>query len=194
MEKLNNIVVVTGVSASGKNYLVEKALELGGDVISRSKVFNFGSSIHRIMRDRHPNIYDGSLSLQRAPENELDEAAVEVIDEIVATEGLRIVLNHVAYRLAESVNINPNHGLMMRPRDYIVVTADPEEILKRRIKDDRHRIIEHPRIIDLHQKIAISAVMVIAKDIGSRMTIIENAELDTDINSNIIHEILEGGL
>jgi dephospho-CoA kinase len=41
MEKLNNIVVVTGVSASGKDYLVEKAFELGGDVISSSSIFNY---------------------------------------------------------------------------------------------------------------------------------------------------------
>jgi adenylate kinase len=104
----------------------------------------------------------------------MDKAADEVIEEIIETPGLKIVNCHVAYRGAESIQINPYHELTMMPRDYIVVSASPDEILQRRSVDKRPRILEDIRVIDLHQKIGIVALQCIAGTLGSKFTLLDN--------------------
>jgi hypothetical protein len=71
MEKLNNIVVVTGVSASGKDFLLDKVL---ADITSTESApyrrISFGAELHKLMNAKFPNRYTGPLGLRGAPEAE----------------------------------------------------------------------------------------------------------------------------
>lgn len=180
----NNIVVVTGVSASGKDFLLDRALsEAAFDEVGPYKRISLGAEIHNLMNIRFPNQYTGPLGLRDAPEAEMDKAADEVVDSIVNTPGLKIINCHVAYRGAESIQINPYHELKLMPKDYIVITAAPDEILHRRAMGERFRIREDVEIIDLHQKIGAAAVHTIAHTLGSGFTLINNHS--SLINKNV---------
>jgi adenylate kinase len=190
---LNNVVVVTGVSASGKDYLLDRVTSRLDSENETYRKFSFGAMIHDIMRRKHPGTYDGPLGLREAPEGEMDASSGEALEAILAVDGLRIVNCHVVYRGAESIQVNPYHVFKMCPRDYIVISSDPNEILRRRIECERFRIKEDVRVIDLHQKIGIATIKIAAQSIGARVTLIDNTEELTDTNVSSIHKIVKGG-
>ncbi|HSX28412.1 MAG TPA: hypothetical protein VLF60_03090 [Candidatus Saccharimonadales bacterium] len=193
MGELNNIVIVTGVSASGKDYLLDHALSDQSAETQPTSLFPFGTMIHQRMKNYYPGKYDDPHGLQRAPTEALKEVASGLVEEIVAAEGLRIVNTHVAYLQGESVVIDPFAGIKMRPRDYVVVTADPAEIAKRRITDTRkNRIREETSAIEIHQRIGLAAVNAIADVIGSRVTVINNNPGPLAANLALMRTALHG--
>jgi len=126
---LNDIVVVTGVSASGKDYLLERVMNRLDTDDRMYEEFSFGTMIHDIIRREYPGIYDGPLGLRGAPEDKMDAASDEALETILATNGLKIVNCHVAYRGAESIQINPYHTRInfktFATSQLVFVTANP---------------------------------------------------------------------
>lgn len=189
-ERLNDIVVVTGVSASGKDYLLERAKERFPDQVA---VFSWGALIHANMRRRFPGVYDASDSLKTATLEDLRASAHGAVDALLEceTEAATVLNGHIAYRRQESVVVDVDMNLRLRPRDYIFVEADPEEILHRRISNERDRVIEPVDAIDIHQQLGQAAVAAFASRTGARLNRIYNDD-EIERNVNLIAEIVGG--
>lgn len=186
LEKSNDIVVVTGVSASGKDFLLENAKDQLSD---RVQIYSFGALIHDDMRRRYPGIYDASDSLKTVALDDLRISSYNATEEILRSDGIKVVNGHVTYRRQESIVVDPNMNILLRPRDYIFIEADPEEIMRRRISNDRDRVIESTDTIYIQQEVERAAVFAIAKKIGARVVSLLNDE-NVRNNSTIIAKII----
>lgn len=188
-EKRNNdIVVVTGVSASGKDYLLKRAREQFAD---RIQVVSLGALIHADMRRRHPGVYDASDSLKKATMEDLRVSAHNATDELIAAEDPTVVNGHVAYRRQESVVVDTDMNMRLNPRDYVFIEADPDEILHRRITNERDRVIESVDIIHIQQEIARVAVAALASRMGARVNNVIN-DNEVERNAGLIADVVNG--
>lgn len=189
IERINNdIVVVAGVSASGKDYLLERAR---GQFTDRVRVVSLGALIHADMRRRYPDTYDASDSLKKASMEDLRVSAHSATDELLAAEDTMVVNGHIAYRRQESVVVDTDMNLRLRPRDYIFVESDPEEILHRRITNERDRVIEPIDTIYIQQEIARTAIAALASRIDARVSNIINdneIERNASLIANVVNE------
>ena len=184
----NELVFVTGISASGKDFLLERAREQFSDQV---QVFSLGALIHADMRRRHPGVYDASDSLKRATLDELRMSAHNATDKLLETDDTTVVNGHVAYRRQESVVVDTEMNLRLNPRDYVFVEADPEEILYRRETNERDRVIEPVDTIYIHQELARIAVSSIASRIGARVSHVHNGS-NIEENAARIADIVNG--
>lgn len=187
LKKYNNeIVFVSGVSASGKDYLLEKAKKR---FAPGTNVFSLGALIHADMRDRYPGQYEASDSLKPVSLEELRISTHNAFNSLLDYDGISVINGHIAYRRQESIVIDPDMNMQLMPRDYIFVKSDPEEILKRRIFNERDRVIESVDTIYIQQEIARVAITAIADCIGARVHVISNND-ESEKNADTIVDIV----
>ena len=82
---------------------------------------------------------------------------------------------------------------IVRPRDYVFVRAEPEEIVQRRLADTtREREQETPEAVALHQEVTVGSVAGIARVLNSGFAVIQNEMYNVEQNVAAIREIVYG--
>ena len=191
MRNLNDIVIVTGVSASGKDYLLSRALE---DIDEEDHVtpVAFGTEIHNRIKGE-VTACDSRDGLREVSATVVREFAREILRRVIEKEGTKILNTHVVYRQGDLVVADPATDLEVAARDYVFVSADPAEIVHRRKTDEsRGRLSETEEMVALHQEIALASVGAIARVIGSRFTILDNKEENTAENVAQMRAVIAG--
>lgn len=182
----NKIICYTGVTASGKDFLLESVLG-SLDPQNRIRTLNMGTLMSTQL-GMHRDHLKNALSLQEINDNQL--AILPYI--LNATP---VILNtHMIAQYHGMLLINPHFESTLNPDQYIVVASDPEQIrswrTNRNISGNRLSEVEDINTIDLHQQIVINSVTAIAKHLGSSLSIIHNIPAQTERNVEFLKELL----
>lgn len=185
LEESSPLVVVTGVSGSGKDYLIEDfrdRSELAIDVV------NFGQELFERARTLVPSLSNRDEISRKVSQSELYPIIEELAHDI-RQRGPAILNTHVVYKQGEALVINPAVEQRIGPDLYAFVEADPEQIVEWRAHDaTRDRQPENPDAIRLHQDVARSATAYLAEYVGARFVVIENTPGTLDQNWRLLEE------
>ncbi len=189
----SDVVIVTGVSASGKDFLLDRTLG-GIEPTERSiRSIAFGQEILRLMQQESKGC-ESRDGLGNVPADVVRHFARRVIATLVQSDGTKILNTHVTYRQGDLVVSDPATDLEIKARDYIFVSADPAEIAERRRTDaSRVRRQESEDMIAVHQEIAQATVTALAHRLGSGLTVIENTVEGTPENVARMRDIITRG-
>ena len=164
------LVVLTGIPGSGSTTLLNKALE-EVDYVH----LNYGDIMTEIaIEEKIVDDRDALRKLSPDVQKEIQEKAAKRIKERSESENV-IVDTHCT--------INTPSGFLpglpiwvlneLQPNLFVMIEANPDEIIYRRLNDDT-RDIERAKDIQLHQEMNRAASMAYATLTGATVKIIEN--------------------
>lgn len=166
--------MVTGVSASGKDFLLERARlhepRIGTDI----PIVGMGSAIVAKLREQTALEADRDR-IKHVVSNDTVRGAVRSIVADVAAHPAAILNGHITYRQQGVLVSNPDIDAEIDPAAYAVVVADPGDIADWRAADgSRHREPETVEQIAYHQDFTVRTAEQTARMLGARCQIVEN--------------------
>ena len=189
------IALLTGIPASGKNFLLGNLKDIDPRIGTSIAVFNFGELMFQKLQQIKP-VQAGGLASRDELATKLDQTQVKelihtVLGEIIAAQPA-VMASHVAYKQNGSIQINPDIDKYLQMSRYIYVWSDPEEIYQRRLDSGRKREIESVDDIYIHQQIAYNATRTIARTLGAGFVLINNRTDNTINNLDILQDVIGG--
>ncbi|MFX0068782.1 MAG: adenylate kinase [Promethearchaeota archaeon] len=170
------IVVVTGTPGVGKSTIVKHAIEMVEDQGKKITLINYGTAMFELAKGSGLTEHrDEMRKLPTEIQKELQAQAAKSIRE-KAEEGIIIVDTHMLINTPAGFLAGIPQWVLdpLKPDVVILIEADPERIVGRRIDDEtRERDEEAVALIALHQDLCRSAAMFTLM-YGSTVKIIEN--------------------
>ncbi len=178
------ILLVTGVSASGKDYLLERAKHHEPRLGAEIPIVSMGSAILSKLTQLGGDSVDRD-KMKHAVTNDVMRGVVRSIVSDLVTAHLAAVLNgHITYRQQGELVSNPDIDAEIGPAAYAVVVANPSDIVEWRASDaSRRREPESADDIAYHQDFTVQTAERMAVLLGAQCQIIENNLGDTDVSS-----------
>lgn len=173
----NKRIVVVGIPGVGKTSLLAKMLEILGSKDRSVTVISFGTTMFDIAKENGVEDRDQLRSLPISEQKELQKAAASRI--AGRSEQIVIIDTHAFVRSPEGYYPGlPAHVLeIIRPTNFVSVTARPEEIFSRRVSD-MTRKRDKVNILDIKKELAVQSGMMSACSVitGSPIKQILNGE------------------
>ena len=182
------LVVLTGIPGSGSTTLLNKALE-EVDYVH----LNYGDIMTEIaIKDEIVSHRDELRKLPAETQKDIQAKAAAEIKSRSESDNV-IVDTHCT--------INTPAGFLpglpiwvleqLQPDQFILVEANPDEIIYRRLNDDtRERDLQKVKEIDLHQQMNRATSMAYATLTGATVRIVENHDNHLDSNIKKLIDIL----
>jgi len=169
----NKILVVTGISGVGKDFLLSESVKQG--VIPPSvKTFSFGEELLAYFKTIYPYIRTRNDIRNVLTQEQEQGGITEVIDRLIRLQPTMLGI-HVVYKHRESLVANPDIDRKMHPVGYIYVWGEPDQIAQWRTQDtSRLRKSESVEDISLHQNIALEIALLIARYTGAGLKTLWN--------------------
>lgn len=178
------ILLVTGVSASGKDYLLERAKHHEPRLGAEIPIVSMGSAILSELTQLGGGSVDRD-KMKHAVTNDVMRGVVRSIVSGLVTGHPAAVLNgHITYRQQGKLVSNPDIDTEISPAAYVVVVANPRDIIEWRAADASRR--REPETVDdiaYHQDFTVQTAERTALLLGAQCQIIENNLLNTDTSS-----------
>ncbi|HEX8762948.1 MAG TPA: AAA family ATPase [Candidatus Saccharimonadales bacterium] len=177
-----NILLVTGVSASGKDFLLERAKQHDARIGTDIPVVSMGGAIVARMNQQ---VAEGSQvdrdRVKHVVSNDVMRGVVRgIISDLVEQYPAAILNGHITYRQQGELVSNPDIDAEISPAAYAVVVADPKDIAEWRSSDlSRHREPETLDQIAYHQEFTVQTAERMAILLGAHCQIIENNAANT---------------
>jgi adenylate kinase len=162
---LGRVIVVTGIPGTGKTTVCNELAKLAKQIGRKVEVINYGTVMvelsHKSGKSLHRDeLRKSGLSLQR---NLQAEAARIISTKAAEVEGDLIVDTHMSIKTAGGYWAGlPAHVLqLLNPDMFILVEAEPHEVLSRRLKDvtrKRDKVLES----EVEEEILFSRLMAAA--------------------------------
>ena len=132
----SKVVVLVGIPGVGKTSLVTKIVDIIKDHEKTVTVMSFGTLMFDVAKDNGLDDRDALRKLPLSKQQELQKIAAEKI--AAQTEEVIIVDTHAFISSPEGYYPGlPEHVLkIIKPSNFVSVSAKPEEIYNRRMKDD----------------------------------------------------------
>ena len=184
-------VVIVGIPGVGKTSLVTRIVELLNGENHRASVHSYGTVM---MNEAETNQIADRDNLRRLPVSEqkqLQKQAAKKISEL--TDDVIFIDTHAFISTKEGIYPGlPNHVIqIIEPTHFIAISARPEEIYNRRMKDDtRNR--DKISIEAIKKELAVQDAMLSSCSVlsGSPMKVILNNEGKIDeAAKNVIEAI-----
>jgi adenylate kinase len=178
------ILLITGVSASGKDYLLNRAKEHEPRLGVEVPIISMGSAIlSKLSRLGGETVYRDRM--KHMVSNDVMRGVVRgIVSELVVTHPAIVLNGHMTYRQQGELVSNPDIDAEISPAAYAVVVADPSNIAEWRAADaGRRRETETVDEIAYHQDFTIQTAERMAVLLGAQCQIIENNLGDTDASS-----------
>lgn len=176
---MSRLVIVNGVPGVGKDYLIgetRKRLDDGS--------IYFGSFSDIIFNICKKELGVNSKDMLRELDYEQLYPYIVKSIEYVKTKEPAILSSHSLLKQHDAYIINYKIEEMLKPNAYILVTALPETVLKRRIKDKtRNRGNQNVKEVTFHNNLLLYSVKAFSNAFGSRFMLIENR--DDNIIENV---------
>lgn len=173
------IIVMTGIPGSGKTTVCNELLKLAEENGLKVKVVNFGTVMVELSEEigkgmHRDDLRKSSLEFQKRLQA---EAARRIANMIKEVDGHIIVDTHMSIKTPTGYLAGlPKHVLEeLNPDCFVLVEAEAEEILRRRIKDEtRRRDIE--ALEQVKEELQFSRLMAAACAVltGSSVKIVKN--------------------
>jgi adenylate kinase len=186
-ENSNNIISVTGVSGAGKDFLLTKTQERQ-QVEDRLRIINAGTELLSTLRNK-------GIITEQTTRDEIklilkEENLQGYIREIVASldPGKKYIFNgHIVTKSGDFLKFNPEIEKEISPQKYILVTADPLDIIKWRDLDlSRKRQLQTRDQIELEQGLVLSIVTALSVAMKIDLTVLENNPNNTKNNTDFL--------
>jgi len=136
---LRRIIVVTGIPGTGKTTVCNELAKLAKQIGKKVEVINYGTIMVELSRKSGKTLHrdklrKSGLTLQR---NLQAEAAKIISKKAAEAEGYVIVDTHMSIKTVDGYLAGlPSHVLqLLNPDMFILVEAEPQEVLSRRFKD-----------------------------------------------------------
>ncbi len=183
----NKKVVMVGIPGVGKTTLLSKMVEIIKNHDKSVSVMSFGTLMFEIAKKNGLKDRDELRKLPVTEQHNLQKIAAEKIAE--QTEQVVIIDTHAFINSSEGYYPGlPEHVLkIIKPTNFVAVTAKPEEIYSRRMKDDtRNRDKITLTIIKKELEIQSGMISACAVLTGSPVKHILNGEGKIDEATNKI--------
>jgi adenylate kinase len=186
----NNFVIVTGISGSGKDYLLGKAQEEGA-VPKEVPVIPYGQEIFNRLKDLYPYDVLTRDDLKKLSHAQQSPTINQVANEIIARQPA-VVNTHVVVQQEVGLSIYPTVDQKLNSKHYVFVNTDPGLIKEWRAQDtSRKRIQADTDELSLIQEISMGFTEVIANFIGARFTVLKNKTDNLSDNLEKLGEIIK---
>ena len=176
---MGRVIVVTGIPGTGKTTVCNEALKLAEQTGKRIQVVNYGSIMVELSHKRGKSLHRdelrrSGLTFQRDLQAEAAKIISKKTDKV---EGDLIVDTHMSIKTANGYLAGlPFHVLqLLNPDMFILVEAEPHEVLPRRLKDKsrkRDKVMES----GIAEEIVFSRLMAAACAVltGASVKIVKN--------------------
>lgn len=176
---MGRVIVVTGIPGTGKTTVCNEALKLSEQTGKRIQVVNYGSIMVELSHKRGKSLHRdelrrSGLTFQRDLQREAAKIISKKTDKV---EGDLIVDTHMSIKTANGYLAGlPFHVLqLLNPDMFILVEAEPHEVLPRRLKDKsrkRDKVMED----EIMEEILFSRLMAAACAVltGASVKIVKN--------------------
>ena len=171
------IVVVCGTPGVGKSTVVNHAVEMVEKQGRKVTLLNYGTAMFELAKEKR--LAEHRDEMRRLPievQKRLQAQAAKSIRQS-SYEGIIIVDTHMLINTPSGFLAGIPEWVLdpLKPDTIVLIEADPEKIVRRRLDDEtRERDEEAVALIALHQDLCRSAAM-FALMYGSTVKIIENA-------------------
>ena len=191
MEEPKRITIVVGIPGVGKTTVITKTKDILLQSGYNTTVVVFGSVMLSEAKKTGIVDRDQIRKLSLAGQQNLQNLAADYICSV--KEDLVIVDTHLFIRTSSGFfpGIPQNVVQKLKPRNLILITATPEEILARRAKDEsRNRDIVSIEQIKKELGLAISMISTISILSGSAFEIVDNHQGSSEDTASFIARIL----
>ena len=191
MEEPKRITIVVGIPGVGKTTVITKTKEILLQSGYNTTVVVFGSVMLSEAKKTGIVDRDQIRKLSLAGQQNLQNLAADYICSV--KEDLVIVDTHLFIRTSSGFfpGIPQNVVQKLKPRNLILITATPEEILARRAKDEsRNRDMVSIEEIKKELGLAISMISTISILSGSAFEIVDNHQGSSEDTASFIARIL----
>ena len=191
MEEPKRITIVVGIPGVGKTTVITKTKDILLQSGYNTTVVVFGSVMLSEAKKMGIADRDQIRKLSLSGQQNLQNLAADYICSV--KEDLVIVDTHLFVRTSSGFfpGIPQNVIHKLKPRNLILITATPEEILARRAKDEsRHRDMVSIDEIKKELGLAISMISTISILSGSAFEIVDNHQGSSEDTASFIARIL----
>ena len=179
------MIVVTGVSGSGKDFLLEKVRPL---INSKVSFLNFGQALFEEVRRNQPGISSRD-QLASLDYRTFHRERLVVVSKALQTQP--VVLNtHMLLCFSDGLVFADVIDRLLLPRTYVHISSPVSEIYERRKQGNRERRVETESRIRLHQNLSLYTTAVVAKDLGSEFIRICNKEDNVETSIQILSKAI----
>jgi len=184
-------VVIVGIPGVGKTSLVTRIVELLNGDKQRASVHSYGTVMMNEAENNNISDRDNLRHLPVSQQKELQKQAAKKISEL--TDDVVFIDTHAFISTKEGFYPGlPNHVIqVLEPTHLIAISARPEEIYNRRMKDDtRNR--DKISIEAIKKELAVQDAMLSSCSVlsGSPMKVILNNEGKIDEAANNVIEAI----
>ncbi|MGB8159369.1 MAG: adenylate kinase [Nitrososphaeraceae archaeon] len=191
MEEPKRITIVVGIPGVGKTTVITKTRDILLQSGYNTAVVVFGSVMLSEAKKMGIGDRDQIRKLSLSGQQNLQNLAADYICSV--KEDLVIVDTHLFIRTSSGFfpGIPQNVIQKLKPRNLILITATPEEILARRAKDEsRNRDMVSIEEIKKELGLAISMISTISILSGSAFEIVDNHQGSSEDTASFIARIL----
>ena len=191
MEEPKRITIVVGIPGVGKTTVITKTKDILLQSGYNTTVVVFGSVMLSEAKKTGIVDRDQIRKLSLSGQQNLQNLAADYICSV--KEDLVIVDTHLFIRTSSGFfpGIPQNVLQKLKPRNLILITATPEEILARRAKDEsRNRDMVSIEEIKKELGLAISMISTISILSGSAFEIVDNHQGSSEDTASFIARIL----
>jgi adenylate kinase len=191
LEEPKRITIVVGIPGVGKTTVITKTKDILLQSGYNTAVIVFGSVMLSEAKKMGIGDRDQIRKLSLSGQQNLQNLAADYICSV--KEDLVIVDTHLFIRTSSGFfpGIPQNVIQKLKPRNLILITATPEEILARRAKDEsRNRDMVSIEEITKELGLAISMISTISILSGSAFEIVDNHQGSSEDTASFIARIL----
>jgi len=176
---MGRVIVVTGIPGTGKTTVCNEALKLAERTGKRIQIVNYGSIMVELSHDRGKSLHRDELRRSGVTfQRDLQAEAAKIISKKTGeVEGDLIVDTHMSIKTSNGYLAGlPFHVLqLLNPDLFVLVEAEPHEILSRRFKDKtrkRDKVLED----EIMEEFVFSRLMAVACAVltGASVKIVKN--------------------
>jgi len=168
-----SVIVVTGIAGAGKTTILKAALEMAAE---EYVVVNYGDAMLKAAKAEHLKNRDELRKLPSSTQKKIQRQAAQAIAGKAKNSSI-IVDTHCTIKTPSGYLPGLPIWVLeaLKPEKFVLIEADPLEIIDRRIKDEsRIRDAEVAANIEEHQQMNRAISMALAVLTGATIKIIKN--------------------
>lgn len=177
-DNLHRIISVSGVTSSGKDYLLGRSG--AGTVLSHGTLIG-----QALATERDAIRQNGDLAHIRSAVLSTADAVLQAQPAVLNTH---IFVKHGGYYM-----VNLELEQLIRPAFYVAVVGDPQQIFDwrqaRNLRGERQSDLESPEEIAFHQNMIVDTLSNLSTLLGSGFVVLHNSADKTDSNAQLLSNL-----